>query len=109
MVKGKGLLLGLVITILSSRIIILPVAGNFQSDRIYQVSRDYRCIHARDHIHGHYHFIIVPDNFCVQVMQVLAYDFGSFFIRQQRIISWFKCKLEQVVHGCFEFIEFIID
>jgi hypothetical protein len=48
-------------------------------------------------------------DFCVQVVHRLAYNVGDFPFRQQRVISWFKSKLVQIVHGCSEFIEFIID
>jgi len=41
-------------------------------------------------------------------VRILAHDPGV-LIWQQRIISWFKSKLVQVVHGCPEFIELIID
>jgi hypothetical protein len=64
---------------------------------------------SRNGIHGDRNFIVIQGDVRVQVVQVPAGYIGRFSRGQQRVVSGSKSKLEQVVHGCSEFIEFIID
>jgi hypothetical protein len=85
------------------------VTGNPQGGFIDKINGYLGIPGPRDGFHRHRHLIVIPGDFRIPVVHGTAHNVRRFFPWQQWGVSWFQSKLVQVVHGCSEFIEFIID